>query len=63
VLLEPGDLADFIASEAHRPGTTLMPSFIAGERVQYIAVGTVDGVVDFTGISATHPVSGTGSPS
>lgn len=59
VLLELRNLADFHAAQGRFEVTidreddvAWMPSFIAGERVQYIAVGTVDGVVDFTGLSA-----------
>lgn len=55
VLLELRNLADFHASQAQFEVTVdkeddvaWMPSFIAGERVQYIAVGTVDAVVDFS---------------
>ena len=58
VLLELRNLADFHASQAQFEVTVdkeddvaWMPSFIAGERVQYIAVGTVDAVVDFTSLS------------
>lgn len=60
VLLELRDLADFHAAQGRFEVTidqekdvAWMPSFIAGERVQYIAVGTVDGIVDFTGLSST----------
>ncbi|MDO8389850.1 MAG: DUF4230 domain-containing protein [Actinomycetota bacterium] len=58
VLLELRDLADFHAAQAQFEVTVdqeedvaWMPSFIAGERVQYIAVGTVDAVVDFSSLS------------
>lgn len=60
VLLELRNLADFHAAQGQFEVTidqerdvAWMPSFIAGERVQYIAVGTVDGIVDFSGMSAT----------
>jgi hypothetical protein len=55
VLLELRNLADFHASQARFEVTIdqekdvrWLPSFLAGERVQYIAVGTVDGVIDFS---------------
>ncbi len=55
VLLELRDLADFHASQAQFEVTideehdvAWMPSFLAGERVQYVAIGTVDGVIDFS---------------
>ncbi|HNJ98275.1 MAG TPA: DUF4230 domain-containing protein [Ilumatobacteraceae bacterium] len=60
VLLELRNLADFHAAQARFEVTidkeddvAWVPSFVAGERVQYIAVGTVDGIVDFTGLSST----------
>src|SRR5687767_239941 len=54
VLIELRNLADFHAAQGQFEVTLdieddvqWMPSFIAGERVQFIAVGTVDAVVDF----------------
>ena len=58
VLLELRDLADFHAAQAQFEVTIdkeddvkWIPSVIAGERVQFIAVGTVDGIVDFSALS------------
>lgn len=58
VLLELRNLADFHAAQAQFEVTvdqehdvSWLPAFIAGDRVQYIAVGTVDAVVDFTALS------------
>lgn len=58
VLLELRNLSDFHASQAQFEVTVdqehdvaWVPSFIAGDRVQYIAVGTVDGVVDFSALA------------
>lgn len=55
VLLQLRKLADFHAAQAQFEVTIdqekdvkWMPQFLAGERVQYIAVGTVDSVVDFS---------------
>ena len=54
VLLELRDLADFHAAQAQFEVTLdlekdvkWVPSAIAGERVQFLGVGTVDAVVDF----------------
>jgi Protein of unknown function (DUF4230) len=54
VLLELRDLATFHAAEASFEVTLdveddvrWVPSFLAGERVQFVALGTVDAVVDF----------------
>ncbi len=59
VLTEIRDLAEFRAAEAEfevivdrEHDVKWVPSFIAGERVQYVAVGTVDAVVDFGGLTA-----------
>ena len=54
VLNEIRDLAEFHAAQAEFEVTVdrevdvkWVPSFIAGDRVQFVAVGTVDAVVDF----------------
>jgi hypothetical protein len=59
VLLELRDLADFHAAQAQFEVTVdlekdvkYVPSAIAGERVQFIGVGTVDAVVDFNSSGA-----------
>lgn len=58
VLNEIRDLAEFRAAEAEfevivdrEKDVRWVPGFIAGERVQYVAVGTVDAVVDFSGLT------------
>ncbi len=55
VLTEIGDLAEFRAAEAQfevlldkEDDVRWVPDFIAGERVQYVAVGSVDATVDFS---------------
>ena len=55
VLTEIGDLAEFHAAEAQfeviideEDDIKWVPDFIAGERVQYVAVGSVDAIVDFS---------------
>ncbi len=55
VLLELRDLAEFHAAQGQFEVTVdleqdvkWVPSFLAGERVQFIAVGTVDAIVDFS---------------
>jgi Protein of unknown function (DUF4230) len=57
VLLELRDLSDFHAAQAQFEVTLdlekdvkYVPSAIAGERVQFVGVGTVDAVVDFNSI-------------
>ena len=57
VLTELRDLAEFHAAQAsfevivdQEDDVAFVPQFIAGERTQFVAVGTVDAVVDFTGI-------------
>ena len=59
VLLELRDLSDFHAAQAQFEVTLdlekdvkYVPSAIAGERVQFVGVGTVDAVVDFSSIGA-----------
>jgi hypothetical protein len=59
VLTELRDLSDFHAAQAQFEVTLdlekdvkYVPSAIAGERVQFIGVGTVDAVVDFNSIGA-----------
>lgn len=59
VLLELRDLADFHAAQAQFEVTLdlekdvkWVPSAIAGERVQFVGVGTVDAVVDFSSLVA-----------
>ena len=58
VLTELRDLAEFRAAQAQfevvidqERDVNLIPQFIAGERVQFVAVGTVDAVVDFSGLT------------
>lgn len=55
VLTEIQDLAEFRAAEAQfevlldeEDDVRWVPAFIAGERVQYVAVGVVDATVDFS---------------
>ena len=57
VLTEIIDLAEFRAAEAQfevivdqEDDIAFVPDFIAGERVQYVAVGSVDAVVDFSNL-------------
>jgi hypothetical protein len=52
------DLAEFRAAEAdmevivdRERDVKWVPSFVAGERVQYVAVGTVDATVDFSSLN------------
>lgn len=59
VLLQLRDLSEFHAAQAQFEVTIdleddvkWVPSFIAGERVQFVGVGTVDAVVDFSDINA-----------
>jgi uncharacterized protein DUF4230 len=59
VLLELRDLADFHAAQAQFEVTVdlekdvkYVPAAIAGERVQFLGIGTVDAVVDFNTIGA-----------
>lgn len=59
ILLDLRDLADYHAAQAQFEVTIdeeddvqWLPSFIAGERVQFVAIGTVDAVVDFTTLPA-----------
>lgn len=58
VLTEVIDLAEFKAAEAQfevvvdeETDIFLLPGFIAGERVQYVAVGKVEATVDFSGLT------------
>jgi hypothetical protein len=57
VLTQINDLAEFRAAEAEfevvvdqEDDIAFVPDFIAGERVQYVAVGSVDAVVDFSNL-------------
>ncbi len=57
VLTELRDLADYHAAQAQfevvidqEDDVNLVPAFIAGERAQYVAVGAVDAIVDFSGL-------------
>ena len=57
VLTELRDLAEFRAAEAEfeiivdrETDVKWIPGFVAGERVQYVAVGTIDAMVDFSGL-------------
>lgn len=58
LLVELRDLADFHAAQGqfevtvdHEDDVALLPSVIAGERVQYAALGSVDAVVDFASLT------------
>lgn len=58
VLTELRDLAEFRAAEAEfevivdrENDVKWVPGFIAGDRVQYVAVGSVDATVDFAGLT------------
>jgi Protein of unknown function (DUF4230) len=60
VLLELRDLAEFHAARAQFEVTVdiehdvkWVPSFVAGDRVQFVAVGTVDAVADFRALDAS----------
>jgi Protein of unknown function (DUF4230) len=60
LLMELRDLADYHAAQGQFEVTidreddvALLPSVIAGERVQYAALGTVDAVVDFGALTPT----------
>lgn len=60
ILTELRDLADFHAAQAQfevvideEQDVKLIPQVIAGERVQYVAIGNVDAVVDFAGLSSS----------
>ena len=57
ILLDLRDLSEYHAAQAQFEVTLdqeddvqWMPSFLAGERVQFVAIGTVDAVVDFTSL-------------
>ena len=59
ILNEIRDLAEFRAAEAdfevivdRENDVKWVPSFIAGERVQFVAVGSIDATVDFSGVGA-----------
>jgi Protein of unknown function (DUF4230) len=58
IVNEIRDLAEFRAAEAdlevivdQERDVKWVPSFLAGERVQYVAVGTVEATVDFSSLS------------
>jgi hypothetical protein len=58
VLTEISDLAEFRAAEAEfrvivdeEKDVKYLPDFVAGERTQYVAVGSIDAVVDFSGLT------------
>jgi hypothetical protein len=58
VLTEIKDLAELRAAEAEfrvivdiEKDVKYVPDFVAGERTQYVAVGSIDAVVDFSGIT------------
>jgi Protein of unknown function (DUF4230) len=58
VLTEISDLAEFRAAEAEfrvivdqEKDVKYVPDFVAGERTQYVAVGSIDAVVDFSGLT------------
>lgn len=57
VLLELRNLSEYHAAQAQFEVTIdqekdvkWLPSFIAGERVQFVAVGNIDGIVDFSSL-------------
>lgn len=59
VLGQLRDLSEYHAAQAQlqviidqEDDVRFVPSIIAGERVQYLAIGNVDGVVDFSNLSA-----------
>ena len=59
VLLELRNIADFHAAQGRFEVTVdqekdvkWLPSFIAGERVQFVGVGNVDAVIDFSSLNA-----------
>ncbi|MEM1332060.1 MAG: DUF4230 domain-containing protein [Actinomycetota bacterium] len=63
VLTEIRELAEFRAAEAEfevivdqEKDVKWVPGFIAGERVQYVAVGTVEAIVDFGSLTDEHIV-------
>jgi hypothetical protein len=58
VLLQLRDMAEFHAAQGQFEVTVdveddvkWMPAFLAGERVQFVSVGTVDAIVDFSGLN------------
>lgn len=58
IINEIRDLAEFHAAEAefevivdHEVDVKWVPSFIAGERVQYVAVGSIDATIDFSALT------------
>lgn len=58
VLTEINDLAEFKAAEAQfevlideENDIRFVPGFIAGDRVQYVAVGAIEATVDFAGLT------------
>jgi Protein of unknown function (DUF4230) len=57
ILTELRDLGDYHAAQAsfevivdQEQDVNLVPQFVAGERVQFVAIGNVDALVDFTGL-------------
>jgi len=59
ILTELRQLSDFHAAQAEfeviidqEEDVRFMPQVIAGERVQFVAVGTVDAVIDLSAVSA-----------
>ncbi|MDP2290274.1 MAG: DUF4230 domain-containing protein [Actinomycetota bacterium] len=59
VLVDLRDLAEYHAAQAqfevvidHEDDVSFMPAALAGERVQFVGVGTVDAVLDFTNIGS-----------
>jgi len=63
VLVDLSDLAEYHAAQAQfevvidqEHDVSWMPSALAGERVQFVGVGTVDAVVDFTTLPSTAVV-------
>lgn len=58
ILTELRDLGEYHAAQAgfelivdREQDVNLVPQFLAGERVQYVAVGKVDALVDFSGVA------------
>ena len=59
ILTELRDLGEYHAAQAsfevivdQEQDVNLVPQFLAGERVQFVAIGDVDALVDFTGLGA-----------
>ena len=60
ILTELRDLGEYHAAQAsfevivdEEQDVNLVPQFVAGERVQFVAIGSVDAIVDFSGVGET----------